>query len=492
MNIRVEATRFDSLKTPFAVFPLTEEATSAIKLGKKTTLAPITKRVKACDFKGETGDTTLLYDPTPGMGRLLLVGLGKEKELTIEKYRRAGNTGVHHAKRARVQSLHVVAQPYAKVSEQEAAVALAEGLLLGGYDFDRYKTEEKEKRKPVKDATLVLGLLSTKIRDAVARAVIVCSNTLYVRDLMNESTSKMSTLDIAREAVRIGKKPLVRCKVYDEKALKKLKCNLLLGVGAGSKFPARMIVLDYVGNPGSKDTIALVGKGITFDSGGLNLKPTGYLETMRMDKGGAMTVLATIKCLAELKAKVNVVGVMGMAENMIGPGAQKPGDVVIGYAGKSVEIGNTDAEGRLVLGDCLAFVEKQYKPKAIVDLATLTGAVLVVLSEYGAGLVSTDDKLANALETAGTATGERVWRLPLYEEFLDDVKSDIADVRNVGHPKGYGGTVTAAAFLRKFVGETPWAHLDIAGTAWAEKPRHYIQRGATGYGVRLLVEWLTR
>ncbi|MEK6808885.1 MAG: aminopeptidase, partial [Nanoarchaeota archaeon] len=244
------------------------------------------------------------------------------------------------------------------------------------------------------------------------------------------------------------------------------------------------------GNTSSKDNVMIVGKGITFDSGGLDIKTASGMETMKMDMAGAGAVLGVMSTIAELKLKRNVIGVIPTCENLISPKSYKPGDIITAYNKTTVEVLNTDAEGRLILGDAIAYGIDKYKPKLLIDLATLTGACLVVFGEYVSALVSNDDDLSERLFSAGQRTFERVWRLPLYDEYKEMIKSDIADIKNIGHKSGYAGTLTGAAFINRFVNKTKWAHLDIAGTAWSEGEQDYISKGGTGYGVRLLTEFL--
>jgi len=268
--------------------------------------------------------------------------------------------------------------------------------------------------------------------------------------------------------------------------LRKLKMGLLLAVSRGSKYSPQLVILKYKGDPLNKRSFALVGKGITFDSGGMNLKPSGHISDMRSDMAGAATSIFTLKAAAELKLKKNIIAVIPLCENMIGNNSYKPGDVFTAYNGKTVEIGNTDAEGRLILADALSYTEKNLKPNYIVDIATLTGACLVCFGEIIAGLLSNNDTLAECLYEAGEDTDDRVWRLPLHEEYDEDIKSDIADINNISSGRN-AGTIIGAVFLKNFIKDTSWAHLDIAGTSWYSKQRGYKPKHATGYGIRLIL-----
>ncbi len=279
----------------------------------------------------------------------------------------------------------------------------------------------------------------------------------------------------------------VSCRVYGKSELEKLKMGLLLAVSRGSKYPPRLVVIKYTGNPKSKKQIAVVGKGITYDSGGMNLKPSASIEDMRSDMAGAAVCLYAVKAAAELKLKKNVVAVLPLCENMLSNNSFRAGDVFKAFNGKNVEIGNTDAEGRLILADAVAFTEKNLKPDCIIDIATLTGACLVCFGEFIAALLSNNDRLAEAVFKAGEKTGEKLWRLPLDKDYDDLIKSDIADVKNVGQGRN-AGTIVGAAFIKRFIKDVPWAHIDIAGTSWYSKARGYKPKYATGYGVRLFVE----
>jgi leucyl aminopeptidase len=377
--------------------------------------------------------------------------------------------------------------PPASVCGKAGIRAAMEGALLGAYRFSRYKSEMPvmvEKMEFVGQAVS---------REDLQRTRTICDAVWYARDLVNENASIMTPLRLAAEARSLGRKTGMRVTVLDEKVIAKKGLRLLAAVGQGSPTPPRLVFLEYRGDRGSNQWQVIAGKGITFDSGGQNLKPTGSIETMRIDMAGAAVVLGAMRALAALKPRVNVVGCIASAHNAIGAKAYFPGDIYPSFAGKTVEINSTDAEGRLVLADALAYCIKTYRPIRIVDLATLTGSVVAALGDIVAGLYANDDDLAAALFASGERTGERIWRFPLYQEYRDSLKSDLADLRNLSKfKKGYAGSITGAAFIQEFVGETPWAHFDIAGTAWNEgAARGEVPQYATGFGVRLLVDFLT-
>ncbi|MCA9408647.1 MAG: leucyl aminopeptidase, partial [Candidatus Omnitrophica bacterium] len=330
---------------------------------------------------------------------------------------------------------------------------------------------------------------SKKVYD---EAVIVCDGTNLTRDLINENADVATSTyleKVIKDLVK-GKKN-VSLEILNEKEMKSKGLGLHLAVNKGSVNEPKLIIVKYTGAGSKEDYTAIIGKGMTFDTGGLNLKPSNHIETMRIDMSGAGAVIGTLKNTINLKLKKNVLFVVGLAENVTGSRSYKPGDVIVGYAGKSVEIANTDAEGRLVLADAISYVVKNYKPGRIFDIATLTGACVVALGHDYTGLVTTDDKLSRDIVHASNSTDDRVWRLPSYPELKESVKSKIADIRNLGYPRGAGGTITAAEFLRQFTEDTTWAHFDIAGTAFVDNgARMYFGHGATGAGVRLLTHYL--
>lgn len=452
------------------------------------TMVPITEGEKLSfqtkEMSAKEGKMHVLYSGYKGSKLLLLVGLGKKKELTKEKVRKAFASAVKKAKSLNVEEFLVVSN-IAGMNEKESSAAITEGILLGNYAFDKYKTKKKEE-KEVKGFAIVAG---GDVSREVKEAEIVCGNANLIRDMVNENADVMTTTKIASIARDIARKNHLRLRILEKHEMERLGMNLLLGVSRGSIYPPRMIILEYRGNKKSKDKIALVGKGITFDSGGINIKPSGWIETMRQDMAGAATVIGAIKTVAELKLPVNLVAVAPVCENMISRHAQKPGDIVKGYSGKTVEIENTDAEGRLILGDALAYTEKVIKPSAIITVATLTGAVLAIFGEYVAPMMGTSKHYMKKLYDSGERTHERVWELPLYEEFMEEVKGETSDIRNLGYNKRYAGTIMGGAFLKNFVDKTPFVHVDIAGTAWWEKPRGHVPKGGTGFGVRLLTDF---
>lgn len=439
------------------------------------------------DFKGKEGETLLLYVDTKHEKRVLLLGLGELEKISTERLRRAymGVTRLAIAKK--LKSLNILLPQGLALSEEELTRGVTEGLLLPNYAFNQYKTEKEKHLALVTKISLIGG--SKKVQVLAKKYATVAEGVYFARDLVNGNADDVSPEHLGKAAVTLAKKhPKLKAKVFDKKRLTKEGFGLILAVNRGSTSEPALIIVEYKGAPNSKDKTVIVGKGVTYDTGGLNLKPTGSMETMKCDMGGAACVLGVMKTAAELNLKVNLVGIIPSTENSISATSYKPGDVYQGYSGKTVEIGNTDAEGRLILADALAYAVEHFKPSRIIDFATLTGAIDIALGAEVSGLMSNDDSLANAIIHSGNDTYERTWRLPLHEEYRDQLKSDIADIKNTGGRSA--GAITAAFFLQEFVGKTPWAHLDIASTAYLNDARRYHPKHGTGVGVRLMIDFL--
>ena len=476
------------------------EGEKAVQGGLGRLDASLANRIDAAqkknDFNGKSGQVLTLYGGgEKGPRHILIAGLGKRKEWTPEKIRRAfGSAG----KQARANRwTDVVLMPplkgLDKADEERLTVAAIEGFALAMY---RYVRHSRDLDKVPHLETLRLcpgeteGMAGLKAGIKTAKGTV--EGTLFARDL-----ASMPGMDLYPEVYgEIAKKlssKTITVEVLDRKKLEKLKMGALLAVGQGSAHPPVMIHLTYdPGNlPKKAKTFCLVGKGITFDAGGLDLKPADGMRDMKIDMSGSAAVMGVFKALEHLKPKCRVEGFIPAAENMTGSNAYRPGDVLTSYRGITIEVDNTDAEGRLALADALAYAVDTVKPDTIVDLATLTGACWVALGNHATGMMGTDEKLVKLLSEAGDETGERVWRLPLWEEYADQIKSEIADIKNTGGRPG--GAITAGAFLQEFVGETPWIHLDIAGTA-SEVPVSYVPHKElpTGVGVRLILETLRR
>ncbi len=440
-------------------------------------------KIKPKDFEGKKDEITVRYK---NKNTIIYCGLGKGNKCADTILRSAAAIGIRKAidlKRKRVS----IIEPKIKDLKKYPAIALIEGAVLGSYIFTKYKSE---KPKTVTTAEVVSKNITKKEAKDIAS---VCESINYARDLVNDNANEIFPERLAEEALSIASlSDDITCTVLTDKEIKEKGLSLLYAVGQGSPYPPRLAILEYMGNPESKKNIAIVGKGITFDSGGQNLKPTAHIETMRCDMAGAAAVLGLMKALAGLKPGVNVTGVVPAAHNAIDSTSYLPGDTYKSYSGKTVEILNTDAEGRLALADAISYCIKNFSPTEIIDLATLTGSILSALGDTIAGLFSNNDALADKLFQSGEKTGERLWRLPIYDEHREAIKSDIADIRNISKlKKGHAGSITAAAFIESFVNNLPWAHLDIAGTAFNEgEVRGEVPKFGTGFGIRLLMDYL--
>ncbi len=442
------------------------------------------------DFKGEKDDELLLYDQEKA-DRVIFSGLGKLEKLDAEALRTFAGKAIKKCISKDISEV-LIAVPSAKKTGLEMSdiiEALTSGACLGNHIFDLYKKEKK--KKPVQEIALLVNAETAKKFNKLASDIsIICEGTILAREWISTPSNEKSPEQLAKAIADAAEKEQLGVTVFDEKVLKEKGCGAILAVGSGSEKPPRMVILEYKAKNAEK-TVAFVGKGITFDSGGINLKPGGSSRDMKTDMSGAAAVAATLITIAKLKPKINVIGVMPLVENMPSGSAYRPGDILRTYEGKTVEVGNTDAEGRLILIDALSYLVKNYKPGTVVDLATLTGACIVALGEKIAGVFSFDDSLAEAIVSSGKKTHERCWRLPLPEDYKESLKSEIADLNNISDMNG-GGSITAALFLSEFVGETKWAHIDIAGPSSISKPANYCGAGGTGFGVRLLCDLLEK
>jgi leucyl aminopeptidase len=430
---------------------------------------------------------------------VVVLGLGKEKEFNSERLRRALGKAVKIAKSRRVSSFSTnvvdLARETKNIDELNLGRAASEGIILSNYYFSKYLSKEKQdKHKGLNLSSLQWSGSGAVFGKGLKQGRVIAEATNFVKELVNEPAGVANSIFIEKAARRVAAtSSRIGIKVLGETELKKLGMGSMLGVNAGSKNPPKLIILEYKGG-GKERPTALVGKGITFDSGGYNLKPTRYIEDMHTDMAGSAAVLGTIKAAASLGLKKNLVGVMGMCENMVSHTAQHPGDIVKAFNGKTIMIGNTDAEGRLVLADALAYTQKKYNPSIMVDLATLTGACVVALGYYSAAGIGKDEKLLNELKEAGLASGDKVWPMPFFDDYQDWMDGQFSDLNNIAQKgKGYeAGSITAGVFLSKFIDleKTRWAHLDIAGSAYWGVDNEYVQKGATGSGVRVLTYWL--
>ncbi len=420
-----------------------------------------------------------------GPRELILVGLGKPAEVNLESWRRAVARGAAAARRHGARRLAVALRPDI-ASEESIAAATAEAVLLGEYRFTEFK-------KPEDDETVIADLwivgVSDSVEPEVGVATTVARATCWARDLINTSPSDKRPPALAAMAQQMASEAGLDCNIIDEAAARDLGMTALLAVARGSSVEPRVVVLEHAGADPDSDPIVIVGKGVTFDTGGISLKPATAMDEMKSDMSGAAATLGTLRAVAELDLPMRVVGVVPMAENMPGGNSYRPGDLIRAYGGTTIEVINTDAEGRLILADALAYACERFQPRCIVDLATLTGACVVALGEDVAGLMDNDADLAAELLAAGERVGESVWRMPMFPHYAKMIDSKVADIKNSG--ARWAGAITAAKFLERFVDDdTPWAHLDIAGPAYRTKATPYVPRGGAGFGVRLLVSWL--
>ena len=435
-------------------------------------------------FKGKNGSVLDILAPQGLKAkRLLVVGTGKPAELKEQDFLKLGGIVAGKLKSGR-GSVGVIAELPKDPMTADQAASIASGIRLRAYTFDRYKTKKKdgEDAKLRADVSIAVGDVAAA-RKAFAPGAHVVDGVIAARDLVNEPPNVLFPVEFARRAGQLRKLG-VTVDVLDVNAMKRLGMGALLGVAQGSTQPGRTVIMRWNGGKRGDQPVAFIGKGVCFDTGGISIKPAGSMEDMKVDMGGAACVVGLMQALAARKAKANVVGAIGLVENMPDGNAQRPGDIVTSMSGQTIEIINTDAEGRLVLADVLWYVAKKFKPKFMVDLATLTGAIMVALGTEYAGLFSNDDELAERLVKVGLITGERVWRMPLGPEYDKQIDSQFADMKNTGTRNG--GSITAAQFLQRFVDGTPWAHLDIAGTAMGAPKTEINQSWGSGFGVRLL------
>ena len=459
-----------------------KETSGAVSHLPKAAHDAVVRRAKRLSFKGKVGSTLLVQADHHD---LLLVGVGDGK--SPEQWRRAAAAVRATASATRAATLAFALDDAEHVGDIVAPVL--EGLLLAGYTFDKYRAKKDNGYTGPKTVTLSSPHLSdsARMRTIVENVEGTCEAVCMARDLVNEMPSVKVPSHLASVARTLARGRGVRCEVWQGARLRREKMNGILGVSSGSHHGGALIKLVYKPARRTKAKVAIVGKGITFDSGGLSIKPAKGMETMKMDMSGAAMVLGIMKALPLLAPSVEVHGFIAAAENMTGGGAQKPGDVIRFRNGTTAEVLNTDAEGRLVLADALCLAA-ELEPDCIIDAATLTGACMVALGTRVAGILGNDQRLVDKLIACGGETGESLWQLPLVEDYEEDIKSSVADIRNIGG--GYAGTISAALFLRHFVGKTKWAHLDIAGPAYTEKGMQYLPKGGTGFGIRTLLAYL--
>jgi leucyl aminopeptidase len=444
------------------------------------------------EFEGKTAELALIH--TQGKlpaKRVLLVGLGKRTSVSLDTIRQAMGYAAKRVRQAKAASFTAAVPSVVPrgCSSVDVAQAMVEGTILGSYQFTAYRSDPPSGRDVASMALLTRRKAQIRqLAEGVRRGMATAEATVFVRDLCNHPSNVMTPTRVAQEAKNIAKEAGVTLKILEQKDMEELGMGALLGVARGSHEPPKFIILEYRGaRKKDERPVVLVGKTITFDTGGISLKPAENMEHMKADMTGGAEVLAAMRAAARLKLRINLISILPATENMPGGRAMKPGDIVKTFSGKTVEVQNTDAEGRLILADGLAYAAR-YKPAALIDIATLTGACVVALGQFAIGLFGSEPRLKDAVRKAGLRAGERVWEMPLWDEYFEQLKSDVADMRNIGG-RG-GGMITAALFLSKFAGDWPWVHLDIASTDWSERERAYIPKGPTGIGTRLLIQYL--
>jgi leucyl aminopeptidase len=444
------------------------------------------------DLRGTVGEAVLFFPPPGSVGaeRLLLVGVGKASELTAERLRRAAGSAAKQAAKVRAASL-AFALPASVIAGRVAARAVAEGLVLGSYDFAELKSPDDKKPTPVSldEAVILLpagadegeGAEGARVGEIVARA------ENFARTLGNLPGNVATPTYLAQAAERIAAQRGLRVTVLGPEEMRAEGMGALLGVAQGSEQEPRLIVLEHRGGGEGDKPLVIVGKGLTFDAGGISIKPAQGMEDMKFDMCGGAATLAAMQAIAELRLPVNVVGIVPSSENMLGGGAMKPGDILRAHSGKTIEIVNTDAEGRLILADAISYAAR-FDPAAMLDAATLTGACVIALGHAATGVMGNDQALVDEVLAAGEATGERCWQLPMFDDYREQIKSDYADIKNSGGRPA--GAITAGWFVREFVGDWPWVHLDVAGTAYGDGKVPYLSKGGTGVPTRIFVEWV--
>lgn len=495
MRVVFERADLAALRTPLLCVPLFEGESFRNGPLDTATGGALAAVARSGDFTGKLGSQALIYNPRDqGPQRVLLLGVGRAEDLDLERVRQTAARLSRRALDLQVTDAAILFPRRSKIAVQDLAQALTEGLMLGEYKYDQYLTTQP----PLKDGgarrlrSVTLVALQDgdrkSARTGIERGAILSDVVNRVRDMVNAPANELTPANMAERAAAAARAHEFSCQVFEKREIQKFGMGGLLAVAAGSDQPPKFIVMEYNG-AGRKKTapFVFVGKGLTFDAGGICLKPAPKMDEMKGDMAGGAAVIGALEAVARLQLPARVIGLVPATENLLGGSAYRPGDILRMMNGKTVFVDNTDAEGRIILGDALTYAQR-YEPRSIVDLATLTGAALVALGQIATAIVATDPQLVADLKSAGERTFERVWELPLWQEFEDLIKSPIADIKNSGGKNG--GVITAAAFLRHFVGTTPWAHLDIAGTSYLDKADGYRPAGATGVGVRLLADYV--
>jgi len=487
MKIKTESST--KKKTQLLCGFVLENSNKVLGLGKFDTKTSSAINQSLKDMQGKLGKLNII--PIPGKKhaqRILLAGLGRKENLTKDTIRLVSGKIAQKARELKLEEFSIITPPSFVTDQISSVSQIVEGSKMALYKFDKFKAEKTDNSP---DLTIIISK-SNKISQAIKTAVIVADGAIFTKSIANLPPNECTPSTLANFARTISKKNKMKCSIISNPELKKKGFGGITAVGQGSKNEPKLIVLEHNRGTKNEKPILLVGKAVTFDTGGISLKPGDKMDEMKFDKCGGCTVLGIMKAVSELKLPINVVGIIPSVENMPSGESYRPGDIIKLYGGKTAEILNTDAEGRLILADALAYGEKHYSPKAIIDFATLTGACIVALGNNVAGIVSNNEKLTKKIIESSKKTMEEVWELPLNQDYMDMIKSEVADMKNIGIGRA-AGTITAAAFLRNAIENTPWTHIDIAGVGWtqvATKEKSYNPKGATGFGVRLILDYL--
>ncbi|MDQ6788082.1 MAG: leucyl aminopeptidase [Acidobacteriota bacterium] len=447
--------------------------------------------VKSEEFKGEAGETLLLRFAQKGKnkaGSVLLIGVGDRGDYKTAGVAKVAGTATRYLRKCNAKSFALMPRCDDADASEVAACAM-QGVVTSQFELDKYKTQEKNDKSIDNFVLYIEGAKSSEVKDGLQRGEIIGDSMNFTRDLANEPPNILHPTEMANRAQKMAKDVGLKCEILDRKQMEKLGMGSLISVTLGSEQPPKLIVLRYepkksTGKKG--ELLALVGKGITFDTGGISIKPAEGMEAMKYDMSGGATVIGTMRAIGLLKPSVPVIGVVAAVENMPGGKATRPSDIVTAMTGKTVEILNTDAEGRLVLADAVAYAEAQGATK-IIDMATLTGAVIIALGDLNTAVLGNDQELVDEIIACGREAGENFWQLPIGKEYSKGIKSDIADIKNIG-PARKAGTIIGAVFIQEFVDKAKWAHLDIAGTAWADGEKPHQSKGPTAVAVRTLLK----
>jgi leucyl aminopeptidase len=492
VQVKVEKAKIDQKQTPLLVigifegeqdFPHSKELDSAI-------FSSIRETLENKEFRGTFGSSIVVYTLGKGpMKKIMLLGLGKREKFTDESARICAGKATRKARELEIKEFSIL--QFSNLDEG-LIEAMTEGIALASYSFDKYKEAKEPATKKIEEVTILINSDSLRFQSVVEKANLIVEAVNFARDISNLPPNDCPPALLASIAVSLAQDYGMKVRVMDRYELENMGMGGIVAVGKGSNNPPKLIVLEYTGasDPQQKPYL-LVGKAVTFDTGGISIKPSEKMDEMKFDKCGGCTVLAIIRAVASMKLAVNVVGIVPSVENMPSATSYRPGDIIRMYNGKSVEVLNTDAEGRMILADALAYGIVTHSPKAVIDLATLTGAAVIALGANVAAVVGSNKQLIDRLRKLSDKTGEKMWELPLYDEYHEQIKSTYADIKNIGGRPG--GAITAAAFLSNFVNDVPWVHIDIAGTAWMQEGTHeksYNHKGASGFGVRTLVKLL--